>query len=501
MCDEQSDLVPLSGQSSKGCTEHLSMPGKPEAEPQPSLRQYCSWRIRWPMMMWTSRLPRNRAICLAATKMVSTLAEAGEGVAARRGYSHFFIMHTYSESILPNKLRVITSTHVDSWINFMELWVNAGSRHENAGGLGYAHILEHMLLKGTKKWPTPYLLGLEKDRIGVYSNAQTNLEKISLTINGLSKYKDRMMHVLAEQALNSIIDEIALENEKKVILEEYKKSADDPVRHIARISQMNFFENHPLGKNILGNPESIKAVTQDSLLAYHHSFFVPSQTALIISGDIKHGEAYDMASKYFGGWKDVKSKNNFQNFRLNNHSFFEKRDISQFHIAISYNTTGVELSKRQLALSILANYLNFGYTSPLMQELRIKNGLVYQINIMNGRYVDAGRFSIQTSTTEPQKVIDIILETINSIPDKLTPSLFEEIKNQYIDGLLVNMSDFEKEISFLGTNFILRGKMSSPADTLKEIESIDRDFLMDTVKGFFVEERRHIAVLGPCQIF
>src|SRR3989344_3455397 len=79
MCDEQSDLVPLSGQSSKGCTDHLSMPGKQEAEPQPSLRQYCSWMIRWPMMMWTSRLPRNRAICLAATKMVSTLAEAGEG--------------------------------------------------------------------------------------------------------------------------------------------------------------------------------------------------------------------------------------------------------------------------------------------------------------------------------------------------------------------------------------------------------------------------------------
>ena len=75
-------------------------------------------------------------------------------------------MNSYSETKLDNGLTLIVGENPASPIITLQLVVRAGSSYENQGELGYAHILEHMLLKGTKRHPTSYLIGLEIDRIG-----------------------------------------------------------------------------------------------------------------------------------------------------------------------------------------------------------------------------------------------------------------------------------------------------------------------------------------------
>ena len=124
----------------------------------------------------------------------------------------------YKETILANGLRVI-SNELDSPISTIDIWIKAGSRYEDKDQLGYAHILEHMLLKGTKTRPTSFDFRVAMDRVGAISNAMTYSEFSRFFVQVASDYQDLMFELLADALLNALVDPTVLENEKKVIIE------------------------------------------------------------------------------------------------------------------------------------------------------------------------------------------------------------------------------------------------------------------------------------------
>ena len=133
----------------------------------------------------------------------------------------------YKESTLENGLRVFTYEDTSIPVIDIKLVFKAGSRYEESHQKGYAHILEHMLLRGTIKRPSPILISKELDNRGGSRGASTNKEALTITMQAADNYLEDLLELLSDMLLNSLIDSSVLENEKRVIIEEFKKTFDN----------------------------------------------------------------------------------------------------------------------------------------------------------------------------------------------------------------------------------------------------------------------------------
>ncbi len=406
---------------------------------------------------------------------------------------------TYKESTLPNGLKLLTAQNSSMPIIDAEIWTRAGYRYEQPDNLGYAHLLEHMLLKGTKRRPTPYDLALEVDRKGGYFNARTSQESVVYEMEMMSQDSEDICDILSDMIFNSTLDPGILENEKKVVLQELKQSQEDSSRYISRLTQKIVFQGHPLSNNILGTEETTKNATPEKLRGYLLSHYRPNQSALIMTGDISHERATELAIKYFGSWQNP---SNALNSSLSpipkaaDRYHFKKRDIKQTFLSINYYLPRLEDIQKEVEFILLKNYLAYSKTSVLNHELRNKNGLVYNVSSYVDTYEDAGLFQIITSTQKPKEVINIIEKIVADIPNALTDDAFERVREQSIGGFIRYAVKPTNQSRTLGNNFILYGRMLSPEEWIGYLKSAKRENIIAITKKYLRPENSVTIAIG-----
>ncbi|MEK7636476.1 MAG: pitrilysin family protein [Patescibacteria group bacterium] len=410
-------------------------------------------------------------------------------------------MKNYNESILKNGLQVITSEDANSSIITITLGVKAGSRYEQPHQLGHSHILEHMLLKGTKKRPTIFEMNVEQNRVGAYSNASTGSERMNMIIQVATEHMEHMMELLSDMLQNSIFDEQVLENEKRVIIEELHRAEQDPERLASMINMQNLFSGHPLSNLPIGTEEMIKKATREEVCQFYNSLYRPSQAVLITVGNLSHEKALILGEKYFGSWKtatkEVGKAVDTAKFVFPQGKIVQTfPNIKQSTLILNYPAAYVSAGEIAV-LDILANFLTFGHSSFLGQELRHKRGLVYAVNTSNIAYSDAGRFSITAQTTKPKEVITIIKESMSVIMNHLPESLFHEIKNQTIGVFIRRNADPFNETSFLGMNVGLFNRLVTPQEYIKNLRTVSYGDLKKVVKKYITQNKTFLTVVGP----
>lgn len=404
----------------------------------------------------------------------------------------------YKETILDNGLRIIT--HEDKSIPIVDIRLvfRAGSRYEEKYQKGYAHILEHMLLKGTEKHSTPVLLAKEIDSKGGYKNAYTGREPLSIVLQAADNYTEELFELLSDILLNSLIDPAVLENEKKVIVEELKKADDNIDSFFMRFTFEKLFSGHPLATNILGSKESIMSANDSELKIYKEKFFVPDRSALIVSGNISHDRAVILVQKYFSKWSgksDVLPPINFAPSIFGPH--FHSKDTKQTLLAYNLFTVSSDKTLELAALDLVQNFLNFGGSSILMEELRHKYGFVYSVNLNNHTFSDAGFFSIKTSTSNPKETIKVIENIMHNLKNFFTEDILNGIKARTVGAFKLNIANPYNQTKFLLAGFIARGRLFTPEEYIADINNISYDELTRVIDTYLVPEKAVITAIGP----
>ena len=405
-------------------------------------------------------------------------------------------MNKYNESILPNGLKIITSENPNSEIVILSVWVKAGSRYEEKSQLGYAHILEHMLLIGTKKYPTAFDTGRALDRVGAASNAFTNPERIYIFIQVVKKHLEKMFEILSDMTLSPVIDSKVLENEKEVILQELYRQKDNYGKYLWKISSKKLFGNHPLSRDPLGDENSIKSATSAQLFNYHKKFFIPDRSAVVAVGGLTHEKISELAKKYFGDWQVTnKISDNFQEPEINKGFIFEKAPSKQTHIVFKYGSPKCNIEELA-ALEIIGNYLSYGDSSVLKQEVRIKRGLVYSVSAGFDLYQDATVFFIQAATTKPKETTEIVLDIMRNLDKNFTVEIFDEIKEQTASAFIRGINDPFSELGFLGKGWQLYEKIISPKKFLEILDKIRHKDVIAVANKYLSEDRLLTAAIG-----
>lgn len=201
--------------------------------------------------------------------------------------------------VLPNGVRVVVEEHRPSAVVAVQLWVEAGARDERPSELGVAHLLEHMLLKGTPTRPRGFI-EREVEGVGGRMNAGTSLDYTYYRVLLPAPRALAGIEMLADLSVNASLDATELERERQVVLEEMRLGEDTPRRLLARRLYEALFNGHPYGRPVIGRPELIRDFTREQLLGFYRRHYVPEAFTLVVVGAVRPAEVLEVAGRTFG---------------------------------------------------------------------------------------------------------------------------------------------------------------------------------------------------------
>src|SRR6266511_5729166 len=212
----------------------------------------------------------------------------------------------YQRTVLPNGLRILTSSMPHTHSVSVSLYVGAGSRYERDAEAGVSHFVEHLLFKGTEKRPTAQEVAEAIDGVGGVLNGGTDREYTVYYIKVARPHMDLALDVLLELVRHPMMDPYEMEKERQVIMEELEMVADSPPQLVDLLLDSLMWPDNPLGRDVAGTNESVKAIDREMVLAYLEQQYVPNNILISVAGNIEHEEVVAAIESALGSWQPGK---------------------------------------------------------------------------------------------------------------------------------------------------------------------------------------------------
>jgi predicted Zn-dependent peptidase len=400
--------------------------------------------------------------------------------------------------VLGNGLRLLTESmpHVRSIS--VGVWLTRGSRHEPEESAGIAHFVEHMLFKGTATRSAEDI-AQEIDSIGGQLDAFTAKEYASYYIKVLDEHLPRALDVLSDIVLHPAFDADDIEREKKVILEEIKMVEDTPDDLVHELFTQSFWEGHPLGRPILGTPDTVEALTQDALRRYFGRIYTANNFVISAVGNLEHARVRDLVERAFS---DIVSTGDAAGDRVPHVTpkfAVRSKDLEQSHICLG--TTSYSQSHQDRYVSYVLNTLLGGsMSSRLFQNVREKRGLAYAVFSGLSAYRDAGSLTIYAGCANEAvgEVIDLTVGELRAI--KQTPAPEAELrraKDHLKGSLMLSLENTASRMSHLARQEIYFDRQFGLDETLEGVERVGADDLQRVACDLFSGGALAGTILGP----
>ena len=388
---------------------------------------------------------------------------------------------------LDNGIRLVHH-RIPGLVGHCGLIINIGSRNETASEHGIAHFIEHMLFKGTKKRRAYHILSRLED-VGGELNAYTTKEETAIHASFLKEDYQRAIELISDIVFNSVFPEKEIEKEKDVVIEEINSYLDNPSELIFDDFEELIFSNQPIGRNILGTPESVKSISREMLNNFIANNYDTHQMVFCSVGNISDEKILRLFKTYFARIvTDKKVQKNNKAWIYKPASVTKKMDTYQNHCImgnLAYNLK----DKRRMGMFLLNNILGGqGLNSRLNLSLREKNGLAYNVESSYNPYYDTGVFSIYFGTDSQylNKSISLAMEELKRLrTTKLGTIQLSKAKNQIKGYLARGYENHESLMLSLGKSLVIFNKIDSIEDLCKQIDRVTASELLETANDIF----------------
>lgn len=402
----------------------------------------------------------------------------------------------YKKVVLPNGVRVLTEKidHVHSVA--IGIWVGTGSRNEVEGYEGITHFIEHMLFKGTEN-RTARELAESIEAVGGQLNAFTTKEITCYFVKVLDDNINLAIDVLSDMFFNSRFDEKEIEKEKNVVIEEIKMYQDSPDELIHDLYSQNVWNNHPLGKPILGVAESINGLTREKIDKYLETRYTPDQVVIAVAGKIDHDEIVKKLS-VFGEFNRQRTTNVTQEPVASTFRDSVGKDTEQMHLILGVPGMGQD-DDDIYTLHIINNILGGGLSSRLFQEIREQRGLAYSVYSYHSAYVDTGVFAIYagTSPNKTEEAIKCIIEEMNKLKkESITEEELRKTKAQIKGNLYLGLESVSSRMSRLGKTELSFGRVKTAEEAVEQLEKVTVEDVGRVMNRLWVKDKISILTLG-----
>ncbi len=384
---------------------------------------------------------------------------------------------------LSNGIRVVMEPMPYLKSTAFGVWVKVGSRYENKTNNGIAHVIEHMLFKGTKNRSAKDLAD-EMAKIGGNVNAYTSKECTSYYGTTLSEHLPIAVDIISDMIKNSLFDDKDLKKEKRVIIEEIDMYDDSPEDLSHEMLQMKIWEDHPLGYQVSGTKKIVRSITREQILDFMNTYYVGENMIISIAGQFDQEEVMELLEEKFGGIKCSFDNESTIIATPEYHKIFYKKekDVEQLHLNIGFDCIS-SLSEEQYTYSVLNSILGGSINSRLFLQVRDKSGLTYSIYSYESSYMDTGLFQIYAAMNPSQSttVVEKIKAIIKDIrKNGVTPDELSMTKEQLKTEIILGNESAKSRMNFNGKSMLFRARVI----TLDEmVEGLDKVSIED-VKNF-----------------
>jgi predicted Zn-dependent peptidase len=345
-----------------------------------------------------------------------------------------------------------------------------------------------MLFKGTKKRKAYHILSRLED-VGGELNAYTTKEETAIHASFLKEDYARAIELISDITFNSVFPEKEIEKEKDVVIEEINSYLDNPSELIFDDFEELIFSNQPIGRNILGTPDSVKSLSQKKIHEFISNNYNTSQMVFCSVGNISDEKIQKLFQTHFSHIVTGKSNNRINKpWIYKPASVTKKMDTYQNHCImgnLAYNLK----DKRRMGMFLLNNILGGqGLNSRLNLSLREKHGFAYNVESSYNPYYDTGIFSIYFGTDNQylDKSISIALAELKTLrTTKLGTIQLSKAKNQIKGYLVRGYENHESLMLSLGKSLLFFNKIESIEDLCKKLDSVTASELLETANDIF----------------
>ncbi len=406
----------------------------------------------------------------------------------------------YQKITLNNGLRLITAAMPHTRSVCISIFIGTGSRYEPISESGISHFVEHLLFKGTEKRPTARAISEAVESIGGILNGGTDKELTVYWAKVPQHHFSLALDVLTDLLLHPRFDPEAIEKERQIIIEEINMSRDVPSQRVNILIDELVWPNHPLGRDIAGNRESLGAITRDGILNYLKHQYQPNNTVVSIAGNVQHPEIITAVSQMLGSWTSSQLKSGYKAYkpRQDKRLKIEKSKTEQAHLCLALPGLPL-LHPQRFTLDLLNTILGEGMSSRLFTEIRERLGLAYSIHSYVEHYLDSGSVSIYAGV-EPKKLeiaIRAILEQLQKLKDPIAEPELTKAKEFVKGRLLLRLEDSRNVAGWLGGQEILTKRILEPNQLISIIEAVSPEELKETAENLIISNKLRLAIVGP----
>jgi predicted Zn-dependent peptidase len=401
-------------------------------------------------------------------------------------------------SKLQNGLTIVTEDVPYVQSVSIGVWFNVGSREEDDHNNGVSHFIEHMMFKGTAR-RSALQIAQELDFVGGQMNAFTDKEYTCYYAKVLSEYLPVAADVLSDMCLNSLFDPEELARERNVVLEEIKRYQDTPDELVHDLFVQNLFTDHPIGRPVIGTPETVGGIGRDDILAYMDRWYQPDRVYVVAAGDVRHEDVVNLFKGTIGA-KSGRASDlpKVQANGLNRESRYE-RTTEQVHFCIG--TRGPDqYDETKYALAVLDAAMGGGMSSRLFQEIREKRGLAYSVGSYPHSYSETGLYAIYAGTSP--ETLDEVLDLCHSEAAKvrtegLNEEEFQRAKNQIKGALLLSLESTSSRMSRMAKSQIYFDRVIPMEEIVGKVLAVTPEDVHAIAGHVLNEDNWIMTLIGP----
>jgi predicted Zn-dependent peptidase len=397
---------------------------------------------------------------------------------------------------LPSGLSVVTDSMPHLQSAALGVWVGAGSRDERPDEHGISHLLEHMAFKGTKR-RNARQIAETIEAVGGDLNAATSVETTGYFARVLKNDVPLALDVLADILSEPTFDPEELRREQNVIVQEIGGAEDAPDDLVFDRLQETAFPKQPVGRSILGTPESVRSFNSARLRAYLGRNYKAPDMLVAAAGAVDHKRIVDEVEKRFSAFTGPAGPEP-QPAKFQGGTRVETRDLEQVHIAMALH--GISVTDPQLhSLQVFTSALGGGMSSRLFQEVREIRGLCYAISAFHMPYSDTGLFGLYAGTDESDapELMRVVIDQIGNATETLKEAEINRAKAQMRAGLLMALESSEARIGQLARQMLAYGRPIPLEEIVAKIEAVTVESARAAGRALVERGRPAIAALGP----
>ena len=403
----------------------------------------------------------------------------------------------YNTYTLDNGLRIIHLPS-DSQVVYCGYQINAGTRNEEPGEEGLAHFCEHVTFKGTERRKAWHILNC-LESVGGDLNAYTNKEGTVYYSAILKEHIARAVDLLSDIVFHSVYPQAEIDKEVEVICDEIESYNDSPAELIYDEFENILFKGSPLGHNILGTAEQVRAFKTEDALHFTRKLYRPDNAIFFAYGDIDFKKLVKLVGRALadddsGKLAAEKLPKNYPSVgeEIAGQTIVMQKNTHQAHVMIGTRAYDVN-DDRRMPLYLLNNILGGpGMNAKLNLALREHNGLVYTVESTMVAYGDTGTWSIYFGCDEHdiKRCLRLVRKELDRMMEKpLSDSQLKAAKKQIKGQIGVACDNRENFALDFGKSFLHYGWEKNVDCLYEQVEAITSQQIQDVARELFDKNR------------